>query len=172
MSTTIRAATELDVPVILDFIRQLAEYEQIPHQVTATEERLRDTLFGPNPAAEVLLADRDGECAGFAVFFVSYSTFLAQSGIYLEDLYVKPSLRGQGVGSALFERLAAIALERCCGRVEWGVLDWNESAIRFYRNLGAEPLEEWTKYRLSGSALERLACRGCTNQSRSAGGGS
>jgi GNAT superfamily N-acetyltransferase len=157
MSTTIRAGTELDLPVILDLIRQLAEYEQRAHLVEATEERLRETLFGARPAAEVLLADCERECAGFAVFFATYSTFLAQPGIYLEDLYVKPHMRGKGVGSALLQRLARIAVERGCGRIEWGVLDWNESSIRFYKNLGAEPLQEWIKYRLTGKALERLA---------------
>jgi GNAT superfamily N-acetyltransferase len=157
MSTTIRAGTELDVPVILDLIRQLAEYEQRAHLVEATEERLRETLFGARPAAEVLLADCERECAGFAVFFATYSTFLAQPGIYLEDLYVKPHMRGKGVGSALLQRLARIAVERGCGRIEWGVLDWNESSIRLYKNLGAEPLQEWIKYRLTGKALERLA---------------
>jgi GNAT superfamily N-acetyltransferase len=128
--------------------------------LAATEERLRKTLFGAKPAAEVLLADREGACAGFAVFFATYSTFLARPGIYLEDLYVKPHVRGKGVGSALLQRLAAIAVERGCGRVEWGVLDWNEPSIQFYKNLGAEALSEWTKYRLTGKALERLASRG------------
>jgi GNAT superfamily N-acetyltransferase len=160
MSTTIRAGTALDVPVILDLIRQLAEYEQRAHVVEATEGRLCETLFGAKPAAEVLLADCERECAGFAVFFATYSTFLAQPGIYLEDLYVKPHMRGKGVGSALLQRLARIAVERGCGRIEWGVLDWNEPSIRFYKNLGAEPLQEWIKYRLTGNALERLAFRG------------
>ena len=160
MPTIIRSATELDVPVILELIRQLAEYEHLSHQLAATEERLRKTLFGAKPAAEVLLADREGACAGFAVFFATYSTFLARPGIYLEDLYVKPHLRGKGVGSALLRRLAAIAVERGCGRVEWGVLDWNEPSIQFYKKLGAEALSEWTKYRLTGNALERLASRG------------
>jgi GNAT superfamily N-acetyltransferase len=160
MSTTIRAGTALDVPVILDLIRQLAEYEQRAHVVEATEGGLRETLFGAKPAAEVLLADCERECAGFAVFFATYSTFLAQPGIYLEDLYVKPHMRGKGVGSALLQRLARIAVERGCGRIEWGVLDWNEPSIRFYKNLGAEPLQEWIKYRLTGNALERLAFRG------------
>ena len=160
MPTTIRSATELDVPVILELIRQLAEYEHLSHQLAATEERLRKTLFGAKPAAEVLLADREGACAGFAVFFATYSTFLARPGIYLEDLYVKPHVRGKGVGSALLQRLAAIAVERGCGRVEWGVLDWNEPSIQFYKKLGAEALSEWTKYRLTGKALERLASGG------------
>ncbi len=154
----IRPATELDVPLILDFIRQLAEYEEIPQPVTATEERLRETLFGAQPAAEALLADWEGECAGFAVFFATYSTFMAQPGMYLEDLYVKPRVRGKGVGSALLQRLARIAVERGCGKLEWGVLDWNEPAVHFYQNLGAESVEELTRYRLAGKALERLAC--------------
>ena len=150
-----------DVPLILDLIRQLAEYERHAHLVVATEERLRETLFGARPAAEVLLAEYDGEsgpeCAGFAVFFPNYSTYLAQPGTYLEDLYVRPHLRGRGAGLALLQHVARLAVERGCGRLEWGVLDWNEPSIRFYRGLGAEPLEDWTKYRLTGPALEKLA---------------
>jgi len=153
----IAAATEADIPLILDLIRGLADYEKLSHAVTATEERLRETLFGVKPAAEVLLAHWKQECAGFAVFFPTYSTFLAQPGIYLEDLYVKPHLRGHGIGLALLRRLAAIAMERRCGRLEWAVLDWNEPAIGFYRKLQAAPLEEWTTYRLTGDALARLA---------------
>ena len=122
MPTIIRSATECDVPTILDLIHQLAEYEHLAHGLAATEERLRETLFGAKPAAEVLLADCDRECAGFAVFFASYSTFLAEPGIYLEDLYVKPGKCGKGVGSALLQRLARIAVERGCGRAEWQVL--------------------------------------------------
>ncbi len=146
--------------MILDLIRRLAEYERLAHVVAATEEGLRETLFGAKPAAEVLLADCEQECAGFAVFFVTYSTFLARPGIYLEDVYVKPQWRGKGVGSALLQRVAGIAVERGCGRMEWEVLDWNEPSIQFYKNLGAEPLQEWTRYRLTGEALERLALRG------------
>lgn len=146
--------------MILQMIRGLAEYEKLIHLVTATEERLRETLFGAKPAAEVMLADCDLECAGFALFFQNYSTFLAQPGIYLEDLYVKPHLRGKGVGFALLERLARLAVERGCGRMEWEVLDWNEPSIRFYEKLGAGPLSEWTKYRLAGEALTRLASGG------------
>jgi GNAT superfamily N-acetyltransferase len=153
----IRPATELDVPVVLDFIRQLAEYEHLAHLLTATEARLRETLFSAKPQAEVLLAYWEGECVGFAVFFTTYSTFLAQQGIYLEDLYVKPHVRGKGVGSALLQQLASIAVGRGCGRLEWGALDWNTPSIQFYKNLGAEPLQEWTKYRLTGVALKRLA---------------
>jgi GNAT superfamily N-acetyltransferase len=113
-------------------------------------------LFGDRPAAEALMAYRDLECAGFALFFPNYSTFLAQPGIYLEDLYVKPHFRGKGIGFALLQRLAAIAIERGCGRLEWEVLDWNEPSIRFYRRIGAAPMDEWTKYRLTGESLERL----------------
>lgn len=159
MPTIIRTATELDVPTILDFIRQLAEYERLAHRVAATEERLRETLFGAKPAAEVLLADLDGECVGFAVFFATYSTFLAQPGIHLEDLYVNADVRGKGAGSALLQHLARIAVDRGRGRLEWQVLNWNKPSIEFYENLGAEPLEEWTTYRLTGEALERLAFR-------------
>jgi len=155
--TRIRFGTVADIPVILEMICALAEYEKLTPVVVATEDRLRATLFGVKPAAEVLLADWEQECAGFAVFFQNYSTFLAQPGIYLEDLFVKPHLRGKGVGFALLARLARIAAERGCGRMEWEVLDWNESAIQFYKKLGAQPLDQWTKYRLAGEALQRLA---------------
>ncbi len=153
----IEPATVEDVPVILEMIRGLAEYERLLDRCIATEDDLRRTLFGERPAAEVLLAYQGSECAGMALFFTSYSTFLAKPGIYLEDLFVKPHLRGQGAGIALLKRLAAIAVERDCGRVEWSVLDWNEPSIRFYRSLGAVPLEEWTQYRLTGEALSNLA---------------
>lgn len=153
----IRSAATEDVAVVLELIRQFAEYERLGHAVSATEERLRETLFGPHPPAEALLAHYGPECAGFAVFFATYSTFLAQPGLYLEDLYVRPHLRGKGIGSALFQRVARIAVERGCGRLEWGVLDWNEPSVRFYKNLGAEPLADWTKYRLSREALARAA---------------
>jgi GNAT superfamily N-acetyltransferase len=143
--------------VILAMIRGLAEYEKLAHLVTATEERLRETLFGIKPAAEVMLAYYDRECAGFALFFTNYSTFLARPGIFLEDLYVKPLLRGRGIGLELFRRLAKIAAGRGCGRVEWEVLDWNEPSIQFYKKLGAVPMDEWTKYRLTGEAIEKLA---------------
>ncbi|MGA1995258.1 MAG: GNAT family N-acetyltransferase [Bryobacteraceae bacterium] len=153
----IRTAAEPDVPVILAMIRGLAEYEKLAHLVTATEERLRETLFGIKPAAEVMLAYYDRECAGFALFFTNYSTFLARPGIFLEDLYVKPLLRGRGIGLELFRRLAKIAAGRGCGRVEWEVLDWNEPSIQFYKKLGAVPMDEWTKYRLTAEAIEKLA---------------
>jgi GNAT superfamily N-acetyltransferase len=153
-------ATELDLPVILEMIYALAEYEKLDHEVMATEERLRGTLFGIKPAAEVLLAHCEPECAGFAVFFATYSTFLAQPGLYLEDLYVKPHLRGKGIGFALLKHVARTAAERGCGRLEWGVLDWNQPSIEFYKKLGALPMDEWTKYRLTGEAFERLAFSG------------
>ncbi len=143
--------------MILEMIRGLAEYEKLSHAVTATEARIRETLFGPQPAAEVLLAEWEGEWAGFALFFPTYSTFLAKPGIYLEDLYVKPPARGKGIGFGLLRELARIAVGRGCGRVEWAVLDWNEPSIRFYRRLGAVPLDEWTAYRLTGDALLKLA---------------
>ena len=154
---SIRSAVEADIPVILELIRALAEYERLAHQVTATEEQLRQTLFGSAPGAEVLLASWNQECAGFALFFPNYSTFRAQPGIYLEDLYVRPHLRGKGVGSALLRHLASLAVDRHCGRVEWEVLNWNAPSIQFYENLGAVPLTEWTKYRLTGAALQNLA---------------
>jgi len=150
-------ATESDVPILLDLIRQLAEYEKLSHVVKATEERLRASLFGERPAAEAILAFFDQECAGFALFFANYSTFLAQTGLYLEDLYVKSHLRGKGIGYALLTHLAKIATSRDYGRLEWEVLDWNEPSIQFYKRLGAVPMDDWTKYRLTGDALERLA---------------
>lgn len=155
----LRAATEEDVPLILQFIRDLAEYERLAHACVASEESVRETLFGAKPHAEVLIAEHGGEPAGFALFFHNYSTFLARPGIYLEDLYVRPELRGHGIGKALLARLALLAVERNCGRLEWAVLNWNEPAIRFYRSLGALPQDEWTVYRVTGEALEALADR-------------
>ena len=153
----ITSATEADVPAILEMIRELAEYENLSHVVVATEEQLRHTLFGERPAAEVLLANRNSEPIGFALFFPNYSTFLAQPGIYLEDLFVKPHARGKGAGLALFIELARVAVARGCGRVEWAVLDWNEPSIRFYKKLGAVPMDEWTIFRLTSEPLARLA---------------
>jgi GNAT superfamily N-acetyltransferase len=149
-------ATAADVPVILDLIRGLAEYEKLSHCFTATEEKLRATLFGPHPAAEVLLGYIGEECAGFALFFQNYSTFLAKPGIFLEDLFVKPEFRGRGVGRALLIRVGKIAKERGCGRYEWEVLDWNAPAIGFYKSLGAVPMDEWTKYRVTGDVLDKF----------------
>jgi GNAT superfamily N-acetyltransferase len=156
MAFEIREAAESDVPLILQFIHDLAEYEKLAHLVVATEEQLRSTLFGPVRMAEVLIASEDGAPAGFALFFHNYSTFLGQPGIYLEDLFVKPEFRGRGYGKALLVRLAQIARDRNCGRVEWAVLNWNEPAIAFYKSLGARPMNEWTVFRLMGEELEKM----------------
>jgi len=153
----IRAAVPGDVPLILTFIRELAAYEKLAHEVVATEASLDSTLFGPNPRAEVLIAEVDGAPAGLALFFHNYSTFLGRAGIYLEDLYVREAFRGRGAGRLLLTRLAAVAVERGCARLDWAVLDWNEPAIAFYRKLGAVPKDEWTVFRLSGAGLRRLA---------------
>lgn len=155
----IRTATRADVPLILALIKELAEYERLTHEVTASEERLSRHLFGESPKAEVLIAELDGLAGGFALFFHNFSTFLAKPGIYLEDLYVRSALRGQGMGEALLRRLAQIAIDRGCGRLEWAVLDWNEPAIGFYKRLGATPMNEWTVHRVAGDALARLASR-------------
>jgi GNAT superfamily N-acetyltransferase len=157
MSFEIRTATEADVPVILSLIRELAEYERAPEAVVATEAGLRDVLFGPNRSAEVLLALENGAPVGFAVYFYNFSTWLGRPGLYLEDLFVRPNVRGKGYGRALLERLAQIAQERGCGRMEWAVLDWNDPAIQFYRKLGAEPMNEWTVFRLSQEGIAKLA---------------
>lgn len=154
---SINSATERDVPVILEMIQDLAEYEKLRHICVATEDQLRRTLFGERPAAEVLIARLDSAPAGFALFFPNYSTFLAQPGIFLEDLYVKPHARGKGAGLALLRELARIAVARGCGRVEWLVLDWNEPSIQFYRKLGAVPMDDWTMFRLTGDSLAKLA---------------
>ncbi len=155
--TRIREATEEDLPLILSLIRALAEYEKLSHEVVATEEGLRDSLFGERQYAEVLIAEHDGSPAGFALFFHNFSTFLGKPGIYLEDLYVKPAFRGAGIGKKLLVSLASLAKRRGCARLEWWVLDWNEPAIGFYSSVGAEPMDDWTVYRVSGSALEDLA---------------
>lgn len=154
---TIRPADEGDVAVILQFIRDLAQYEHLEHQVAATEGVLRETLFGSRPYAEVVLACLSGEPVGFALFFHNYSTFLGRPGIYLEDVYVRPEARGHGVGRRLLSWLAATAVSRGCGRLEWAVLNWNEPSIRFYRKLGAVALDDWTTYRVTGPALTQLA---------------
>lgn len=154
---TIRLATAQDVPVILQFIKGLAEYEKLTPEVTATEDLLRETLFGSRQVAEVIIGEYRGEPVGFALFFHNYSTFLGRPGIYLEDLFVKPEMRGRGFGRVLLAYLAKLAYERKCGRVEWSVLDWNDPAIQFYRKLGATAMDEWTMYRLTGAALTHLA---------------
>lgn len=152
----IRPATEADVPLILSFIEELAEYERLSHEVVATEDALRDSLFGERPVAEVVIAQRGDASAAFALFFHNFSTFLGRPGIYLEDLYVRPEFRGAGIGRSLLVHLARLARERGCGRLEWWVLDWNEPAIRFYESLGAVPMDDWTVYRVSGEAFEEL----------------
>jgi len=151
------AATERDVPTILALIKGLAEYERLPHEVEATEEGIRESLFGEWPAAEVVIAYVGADLAGFALFFHNYSTFLGRRGLYLEDLFVLPAYRGRGVGRRLLSHLARTAIERKCGRMEWWVLDWNETAHRFYRSIGAAPMDEWTVWRLNGDAMARLA---------------
>lgn len=155
----IRFATSKDCAAILGFIRELAEYERLAHEVVADEAQLRATLFGVKPAAEVLLAELAGDAVGFALFFQSYSTFLAKPGLYLEDLFVRPASRGHGVGGALMSALARIAVQRHYGRFEWSVLDWNEPALKFYATLGAVPQAEWTVQRLTGDPLHALADR-------------
>ena len=156
----LRSATADDIPAVLDCIRGLAEYEKLPHEVVATEDILRETLFGPRPAAEVVLAEDAGEVAGFALFFHNFSTFLGRPGLYLEDLYVLPRFRGRGLGKQLLAHLARLAVERGCGRFEWAVLDWNVDAIGFYEAMGAVAMSDWTVYRLTGDALQRLAAEG------------
>ena len=153
----IRKAEAKDVPLILEFIQGLADYERLHDSCIATEEKLRETLFSTNPAAEVIIARSDGEPMGFALFFHNYSTFLAQRGIYLEDLFVKPDARGKGIGFALLSELARIAIDRDCGRLEWAVLDWNDLAIDFYKRIGAVPMDEWTTFRMTGDRLADLA---------------
>ena len=153
----IRPAAESDVPLILHFIRELARYERLLHEVVATEESLRESLFGERPAAEVALGYQGEEPAAFALYFHNFSTFVGRPGIYLEDLYVKPEFRGRGLGRAMLRHLARLAKERNCGRLEWSVLDWNEPAVRFYKSLGAVAMDEWTIYRVTGAALESLA---------------
>src|SRR6266542_4717259 len=153
----IRPARVEDVPIILQLIRDLATYERAPHEVTATEEQLIDVLFGQRPSAEVLLAFEGKSPVGFAVFFHNFSTWLGRPGLYLEDLFVKTEKRGKGYGRALLVDLAKIARERGCGRMEWAVLNWNEADIKFYRTLGAKPMDEWTVFRLTRDGIARLA---------------
>jgi GNAT superfamily N-acetyltransferase len=157
MNFSIRQATERDVPLILSFIRQLADYERLSHEAVATEQTLRESLFGARRSAEVLLGYADSKPVAFAVFFHNFSTFLGKPGLYLEDLFVVPEMRGKGFGRSMLVELARIARERGCGRFEWAVLDWNESAISFYKNLGAAAMDEWTIFRVTGEALQRLA---------------
>ncbi len=153
----IRQATEADVPLILQFIRGLAEYERLSHEVVADEATLRRTLFGERKVAEVVIGSHDDKPVCFALFFHNFSTFLGRPGIYLEDLFVNPDQRGKGFGKAMLAYLAKLAIERECGRLEWSVLDWNEPAINFYKSLGAKPMDEWTMFRVTGDALKELA---------------
>jgi GNAT superfamily N-acetyltransferase len=153
----IAAATESDVPVILKLIRSLADYERLAHEVVATPESLRASLFGARASAEAVIAYVDEEPVGFAVWFQNYSTFLGRAGLYLEDLFVQPDRRGQGIGRTLLAHVAGVAVARSAGRMEWSVLDWNAPAIGFYEAIGAVPMNEWTVYRLTGDALKRLA---------------
>ena len=158
IATRIVRARENDVPLIRDFILELAEYERaLPADAPVTEDDLRATLFGDKPAAEVLIAYMGSDPVGFALFFHNYSTWLGKRGIYLEDLFVRPRARKHGVGYALLRELARIAVERDCGRLDWSVLNWNEMAINFYKRIGAEPMDEWTIFRLKGEALSRVA---------------
>lgn len=153
----IRPAREEDVPLILWFIKELARYERLLDEVVTTEEVLRESLFGERRVAEVVIGYHQGEPAAFALFFHNFSTFLGRPGIYLEDLFVKPEFRGRGYGRAMLSHLAKLTKQRNCGRLEWRVLDWNESAIKFYKNLGAIPMDEWTVFRVTGEALDKLA---------------
>jgi len=157
---TIRPATRADVPVVLRFIRDLAIYERLEHEVSASENELADALFGDRRHAEVIFACSGGEPVGFALFFHNFSTFKGRPGIYLEDLFVRPEARGRGIGKLLLAYLARTAVERRCARLEWAVLDWNEPSIGFYRSLGAVPMDEWTIFRLTGEPLALLARSG------------
>lgn len=164
MSLKFRSAGPEDVAIILRFIRDLAVYERLEHKVVATEGSLRETLFGERRYGEVIFAEFEGQPVGFALFFHNYSTFLAQPGIYLEDLFVDPAYRGRGIGKALLINLAAIAKARGCGRLEWSVLKWNEPSIEFYKAMGAKPLDEWVTFRADEESLERLAARSLQDQ--------
>lgn len=159
MSLVIRNAESGDEAVILAFIRELAAYEKLDHEVIATETMLRKSLFGNEPKVFALIAESGGDPCGFALYFFNYSTFLGQHGLYLEDLYVRNNHRGAGIGKALLAQLAQIARENNCGRMEWWVLDWNEPAIDFYKSLDAEAMDEWTVFRLTGDALENMAAQ-------------
>ena len=156
MELTFRYAQESDTSLILEFIKALADYEKMSDEVVATEELLKEWLFGQKKA-EVIFALADGKEVGFALFFHNFSTFLGRAGIYLEDLFVKPQYRGKGIGKAIFKKLGAIARERGCGRLEWWCLDWNQPSIDFYRSMGAEAMDEWTVYRIAGEGLNQLA---------------
>ncbi len=153
----IREATREDVPLILSFIRELAEYEKLSHEVVATEKVLQESLFGNQKVAEITLGFYKNQPVSFALFFHNFSTFLGKPGIYLEDLYIKPDMRGKGLGKSMLSHIANLACERGCGRFEWWVLDWNKPALKFYHSMGATPMDEWTVQRLEGEALKKLA---------------
>jgi GNAT superfamily N-acetyltransferase len=153
----IREARAADVPAIGQLIRELADYERLAHEAVASETALRESLFGSRPFAEVLMGEAGDAVAGFALFFHNYSTFLGKPGIYVEDVFVRPTFRGRGLGTAFFRRIARLAVDRGCGRMEWAVLDWNEPALNFYRKIGAVPLSDWITQRLVGDGLLRLA---------------
>jgi GNAT superfamily N-acetyltransferase len=159
----IKPATVKDIPLIFQFIKELAEYEKLLHEVVATEELLQETLFGDKSHAEVLIAYCDEKPAAFALFFHNFSTFLGKPGIYLEDLYVRPNWRGKGIGQQMLVHLARVAKDRQCGRLEWWVLDWNETAIKFYKKMGARAMDEWTVHRVTGQALDDLASEVCNS---------
>jgi len=154
---TIRAATLADTPLIATLVRELAEYEKLAHEAVATAADFEKALFGPQPKAHALIVERDGQVAGFAIYFYNFSTFLGQPGIYVEDVYIRPEFRRHGFGGAVFKYLAQKAIQEDCGRMEWWVLDWNEPAIRFYGKIGAKPMNEWTVQRLTGDALREFA---------------
>ena len=157
MADVIRDATPLDVDAMMGLMRELAEYEKLTHLFVATDASLHEALFGKRPAAEALVAERDGKVVGYALFFHNFSTFLSRRGLYLEDIYVQPALRGSGLGTALLRRVAAFAVERQCGRFEWSVLDWNQTAIDFYTKMGATVLPDWRIVRITDDALKQLA---------------
>jgi GNAT superfamily N-acetyltransferase len=158
-SFSVRPVRDTEVDLVLGFVRELAEYERLAHEVTATAQDLRTALFGPRPYAEAVLGCIDGQPCGFALFFHNFSTFVGKPGLYLEDLYVRPAARGRGLGSHMLAWLARLALQRGCGRFEWSVLDWNEPALKVYRGLGARAADDWTLYRVTGEALQRLAAK-------------
>ena len=158
-TATIRRATRQDASLLLTLIKELADYERLSHMVVATEADIREALFGPRPVAEALVAEWDAQPAGFALFFRNFSTFLGRPGIYLEDMYVRPAMRKKGIGRTMLARIARLAKQRNCARMEWAVLDWNEPARQFYRSLGAQELDDWTVWRLTGKGLDDLAAR-------------
>jgi GNAT superfamily N-acetyltransferase len=157
MSAVIRPAVVDDLPALLRLVRELAEYERLAHAVVATEESFKTALFGDQATAEALVALLDGEMIGYAIYFENFSTFMGRAGIYLEDLYVRPERRGSGIGKQLLAQVAQVAVERQCQRLEWAVLDWNAPSIEFYKSLGAQPLDEWTIFRMDPPAIKRLA---------------